>query len=92
MLFKIHYHLANFHIPPFILTATFIGKHDHQLKWAIPVATMDSYKFPFYPRSIRLWNQLPSTAVFAATPAAFQAVALNTLFWGMTLPFDSRII
>ena len=60
---KIHYHLVNIYISQFISPATFIGKHDHQLRYAIPVATMDSYKFSFYPYSIRRWNQLPSAAV-----------------------------
>ena len=76
MFHKIHYHLVNIHIPQIISPATFIGKHDHQLKYAIPLATIDSYELSLYPRSLRLWNQLPSTAVFAASPAAFQAITL----------------
>ena len=57
-------------------STTLIGKHDHQLKYAIPVASIDSCRFSFYPHSIRSWNQLPSTAVHADSPAAFQAIAL----------------
>ena len=74
MFHKIHYHLVKIQIPQLISPATFIGKHDHQLKYGIPVDTTDSYKFSFYSRSIRPWNQLASTAVFAALPAAFQAI------------------
>ena len=75
MFYKIHYHLVSIEIPQIFLPAAFIGKQDHQLKCVIPVATMDSYKFSFYPHSIRLWNQLQSTAIFLASPAAFQAIA-----------------
>ena len=91
MFYKVHYHLVNIQIPQLISPAALIGKHDHQLKYAIPVATIDSYKFLFYPRSIRLWNQLPSTAVFAATPAAFQAFTLPAII-EMKLPIDSNML
>ena len=37
---------------------------------------MDVYKFSFYPRAIRLWNQLPATAVSAPSVAAFKEAAL----------------
>ena len=43
----VHHRLVNIHIPQLISPATIIGKHDHQLKYAIPVATTDSYKFFF---------------------------------------------
>ena len=76
MFHEIHYHLVNIQIPQLISPDTFIGKHDYQLKYAIPVATVDSYKFSFYPRSLRLLNQLPSTAVIAASPASYQTTTL----------------
>ena len=50
MFYIIHYHLANIQMPQLISPATFIVKHDHQLKYFILVATIDSYKFSFYPR------------------------------------------
>ena len=78
-------------IPQHISPATFIGKHVHQLIYAIPVATIDSYKFSFYPRSIKLWNQLPSTAVFAASPTAFQAITLSAVI-EMKFPIGSKIL
>ena len=90
MLYKIHHRLVDIHIPQLILPATFIGNHVHQLKYAIPVATIDSYKFSFYQGSIRLCNQLPSTAVFAVSPVAFQAIALPAII-GMKSPTGSRM-
>ena len=61
------------------------------LTYAIPVATTDGDKFSFYPCSISLWNQLPSTAVFAASLAAFQAIALTAVI-GMKLPIGSKML
>ena len=91
MFHKIHYHLVNIHIPQLISSANFNGKHDRQLKYAIPVATIDSYKFYFHPCSIRLWNQLPSTTVFAVSPAAFQAITLPAVI-EMMLPIGSKML
>ena len=91
MFYEIHYHLDNTQIPQIISPATFIGKHDHQLKYAIPVATMNCYIFSFYSRSIRLWNQLLSTAVFAASTAAFQAITLPAVI-EMKLPIGSKML
>ena len=91
MFHKIHYHLVNIHIPQLISPVTFICKHDYQLKYTIPVATIDSYKFSFYPRSIILWNQLPSTAVFAASPVVFQAITLPAVI-EMKLPIGSKML
>ena len=88
---KINYHLSNIQIPQVISPATFIGKHDHQQKHAIPVATIDSHKFSFYPRSIRLWNQLPPAAVFAAAPAALQAITIPAVI-EMKLPIGSKLL
>ena len=39
---KIHHHLVNIHTPQTISKVTFIGKHDHDMKYAISVATIDS--------------------------------------------------
>ena len=91
MFYKVHYHLVNIQIPQLISPATFIGKHDHQLKYAIPATTIDRYKFSFYPCSIRLWNQLPSTAVSAVSPAALQAIRLPAVT-EMKLAIGSRIL
>ena len=87
MFYKIHNRLVNAQIAQLISPATFIGKHDHQLKYATPVATI----IVFYPRSIRLWNQLPSTAVLAASPSAFQAITLPAVI-GVKLPIGSKML
>ena len=37
----------------------YFGRHDHQFKYYPPDASVDSYKFSFYPRYVKIWNQLP---------------------------------
>ena len=91
MIHKIYYRLVSNHIPQLISPATFIGKHDHQQKYAIPVAIIDSNIFSFYPHYIRLWNQLPSTTVFAASPAPFHAFAFPAII-GMKSSIVSKML
>ena len=79
------------HLPTSILPATFIGKNDHPLKYTIPNATIDNYKFAYYPRCIRLWNRLPSAAVYSTSPDAFHAAALPAIK-GMKLPVGSKML
>ena len=76
MLYRIHFQLVNISLPHFITPAPYISRRDHNLKLSVPEATIDSFKFSFYPRTIRIWNQIPATAVFAPTSAAFQKAAL----------------
>ena len=71
MLFKIHYSYVNISLPAIIIPASYLGRHDNNLKYAVPAATIDPYKFSFFPRTIRVWNQLPCAAVNATSVAAF---------------------
>ena len=91
MLFKIHHQLVNICLPHLITKATYISRRDHTLKLSVPVATIDSYKYSFYPRTIRIWNQLPATAVTAPTVAAFQMIALPVIR-GLEPPVGSRML
>ena len=79
MFYKIHYKLVNITLPSSISPATYIGRHDHKLKYAIPEATMDPYKFSFYPRTVWVWNHLPYNTVTAPTVDTFQKAALPTI-------------
>jgi len=93
MFFKIHYGLVNIPMPFNVTPPTSYvpGSCHHSFKYAIPNATIDNYKFSFYPRSIRLWNQLPTIAVCAASPAAFKQAALPAVKV-MKLPIGCRML
>ena len=79
LFFKIHQQLVNITFPAFIMPSPYISRNDHSLKLTVPVATIDPYKFSFYPRAIRIWNSLPPQAVTAPTLAAFQEAALPAI-------------
>ena len=91
MFHKIHHGLVDIKFPPIIQPTSYISRHDHQLKYTIPEATIDPYKFSFYPRSVKIWNQLLTAAVLAPTSVAFQEVALPAIR-GMRLPAGSRLL
>ena len=91
MLYKIQYNLVNISLPQFITHAPYISRSDHNLKFSIPEATIDSFKYSYYPRTIRIWNRLTATAVLAPTPAAFQEAALSTIR-GLAPPVGSRML
>ena len=76
MFFKIHQQLVDISFQAFITPASYISRNDHSLKLTVPVATIDPYKFYFYPRAIRIWNCLPLQAL---TPAVFQEAALPAI-------------
>ena len=77
--------------PSIIQPAHYIGRHDHPLKYTIPEASIDLYKFSFYPRTVKIWNQLPTAAVLATSPTAFQEAALPAIKV-MRLPVGSKLL
>ena len=71
---KIHHHLVSIPFPPAITPAAYIGWHDHN-----PKATIDVYKFSFFPRSVRTWNHLPGPVVEITNPSTFRETALPVI-------------
>ena len=91
MFYQIQNNLVNIQFQPVIQPATYFGRHDHKLKYCIPEATIDCYKFSFYPRAVRFWNKLPSSAVQAPSLLAFQAVTLPAIL-KMTPPVGAKLL
>jgi hypothetical protein len=75
MFYKIHYALVNIQFPSSIQLASFHGRHDHNLKYAIPNNSVNSYKYSFYPRTVRIWNRLSSTTVSSPSVQTFKKAA-----------------
>jgi len=71
--YKIINHLVELPIPTYIVHSTrcLRGNQDKLIKLS---ATVDAYKFSFYPRSITLWNQLPIDDIFS-----FNTILQSTL-------------
>ena len=88
---KIHYQLVNISFLSCVVPASYIARHDHQLKYHIPTPSTESYKYSFYPRSTRIWNNLPPTVVLIPVTTAFKEVALP-IIRGMLPPSDSNLL
>ena len=80
MFYKIVNHLVELPIPSYIVHSTrcLRGNQDKFIK---PSATVDAYKFSFYPRSITLWNQLPINDIFSLND--FDSILQSTLTHSM---------
>ena len=76
MFYKIHYQIVNIKFPSCIVPASYIARYDHQLKYQLPTPSTEAYKYSFYPRSIRIWNNLPSAVVLLPTTTSFKRAAL----------------
>ena len=91
MFFKIQHSLVNIRFPPCVSPATFFARRDHQLKFNTIQCTIDPYKFSFYPRTIRIWNSLPATAVTASSILVFRKAAMPAIR-AMLPPVGSRLL
>eukprot|EP00057_Strongylocentrotus_purpuratus_P026134 XP_011680608.1 PREDICTED: uncharacterized protein LOC105446017 [Strongylocentrotus purpuratus] len=70
--YKIHHRLVSIPAPTIVIPATY-------LKHVIPLATIDSFKFSYYPRAVRIWNHLPGSAVNATGTTNFKEAALPSI-------------
>ena len=46
-----------------ITNTTYPTRHHHPFHFEIPFARTDHYKFSYYPKSIRDWNNLPTDTI-----------------------------
>ena len=49
MLFKIHYSYVNISLPAIIIPASYLGRHDNNLKYAVPAATIGPIQVLIFP-------------------------------------------
>ena len=73
MMYKISHNLVDFN------TDMYLKPHpelrtcgSHALKYQIPMATKDVYKYSYFPRTVSEWNKLPSEVVFSNSSEQFQ--------------------
>ena len=79
MFYKIQHGLVKINLPANIHPASHFGRHDHHLKYQIPTATIDPYKYSYFPRTVRIWNQLPPPAVMAPSIVIFQTITIPAI-------------
>ena len=65
-------------MPAIVTPATYLARKDHTLKFAVgpTKSSVDSYKYSFFPRTIRIWNHLPGEVVYKTGLPAFKEAAL----------------
>ena len=73
---KIRFGLVNITLPQCIKPNTRPGRGQHQLRYHHLQTNLDIYRYSFYPRVIPLWNLLPTQAVLAISPEAFNLAAM----------------
>jgi hypothetical protein len=88
MFYKIQYNFVNIQLPSYIQLASSSHRtrSHHNLKYQQPSSTVDAYGYSFYPRTIRIWNKLPATAVNAPSIPVFRTVAFPVIQGMQPLP------
>ena len=78
MLYKIHHNKVQIQIPEHFIgqgISTMMTRRRHEGRYHLITPRTDTYKYSFYPRTIKLWNQLPLTTIMAPTVKAFNTLA-----------------
>ena len=60
---KIVYSSSVLTVPNYFTNTTYPTRHHHPFHFEIPFARTDHYKFSYYPKSIRDWNNLPTDTI-----------------------------
>jgi hypothetical protein len=71
---KTSYNLIDFNIDNYLIPHTETRTHgSHPLEFYIPGANKDSFKFSYYPGTIKEWNQLPEHNVLSNSLEVFKS-------------------
>ena len=66
MMYKITHQLVDLKLPDYI-TYNHGATRGHNYKLTIPSSRIDSYKYSYFPTTIKLWNKLPEETVNATS-------------------------
>jgi len=93
LFYKLHYKLVNLDYPSNIKQASdqYTLRNDHQFKYVVPLNSLNCYRFAFYPRTVRIWNNLSPSTVMIPTISAFKAAVYPELL-AMTPPPGERVL
>ena len=58
-------------LPNYFSTTTYPTRHHHHLHFEIPFTRCNNYKYSFYPRTLRDWNNLPIMTIESETVEQF---------------------
>ena len=72
MFYKSLHGLAACPIPDYINPIATATRASHNQQYSIPTARLDTYKYSYFPRTIKTWNLLPSPLVSAPSIDSFK--------------------
>ena len=73
MMYQMRHNLINFDTDKYLIQHTETRTHrSHPLKYQIPKATKDVFKFSYLPRTIKKWNKLPEDIVLSNSLDVFK--------------------
>jgi len=75
---KMIYNHVDMHPSQYLTPITRQSRHYHHLAYQIPSTSVDYYKYSYFPRTVIVWNTLPSYVVSAESTLGFKS-ALATL-------------
>jgi hypothetical protein len=74
MMYQMSYNLIDFNTDNYLIPHTETRtRGSHPLKFQIPRANKDSFKFSYFPRTIKEWNQLPEHIVLSNSLEVFKS-------------------
>ena len=77
LIYKITNELVAIPIEGYLIPLTRESRHYHPLSYRLISATIDYYKYSFFPRSIVQWNSLPPDIPFLPTLEQFNVAVSN---------------
>ena len=81
MLYKLHHNQVQIQIPDHFIgqdISTMKTRSKHEGRYHLITPRTDTYKYSFYPRTIKLWNQLPLSTINAPTVQIFNTLVQQT--------------
>lgn len=73
MFYKLHTKEITVDTTKYLVPRQHQSRHVNDHPYSIPLARTDSYKYSFFPRTIKDWNCLPTDTVNSGSPAIFMA-------------------
>jgi len=71
-MYKITHNLIDVPAHTYLTPSTSTTRSAHSYKYQVYATSTDTFKFSYFPRTIRTWNQLPASIAEASSLASFR--------------------
>ena len=95
MLYKIHNHEVTIDIPKHYVPSTTPAmqtRKRHSEHYTVISTRTDTYKHSFYPSTIPIWNQLPSTVVTSPSTESFSKKIQEVTYSGQSELYMGSVV